>query len=139
VRAMALAEKECDGAVAERWIAKIDPEVGTSVLCTKEGAEEDDAPTLISSFPWESPSNITLAQVDTLPNDQNSSTWDSLQQQLQISIFPGGTQARIGNEDEYDQKWARIKINSEEAGKESTICFSCIANYPFLSSGECTE
>jgi prepilin-type N-terminal cleavage/methylation domain-containing protein len=126
VRAMALAEKECEGVVAESWGAKIDSS-GTSVWCT----QSTSSAILVESFPWESDVSVVLEKVDTLEG-----TWGNVEP-LHISIFPGGIQSRIG--DTHAPKWARIKLTSAGAGKESTICFSGIANYPFISSGECDD
>ncbi len=120
VRASALADKNCGAVSAIRWIAQIDG-TGTSVLCEPEGGGGAET---ISTTPWKSDSVISVGKKTSL----SDATWNSLQT---ISIFPGGTQSRIGTE--YTHKWARIHLNSLDAGKENTICFSRIANYPFLS------
>lgn len=127
VRSMALAEKDCDGEVAVNWIAKIEPS-GMSILCTKENPLTE---ILVETFPWESNATITLEKADVL------GTWTSVVPPLHIFIFPGGTQSKIG--DTYTSKLARIKLNSAGAGKESTICFSQISSYPFISSGACDD
>ncbi len=127
VRSMALAEKDCDGEVAANWIAQVTSSE-MSILCT----QEDSTEITVETFPWESNANITLEQAAVL----GAGNWWS-EVPLRIFIFPGGTQSRIGTT--YTPKWARIKLNSAGAGKESTICFSRISSYPFISSDECND
>ena len=126
-RASALSNKTCDGDQTIRWVARFD-DTGTTLLC-----ENSDGEVTISSFLWKSPSIITFERA--LDAD---SGWGLVTPTMDISIFSGGTQSLIG--EAYADKIARIKVDFTAIGKDSTVCFSSIANYPFLSpSGLCDE
>ncbi len=128
-RASALSDKTCAGKQTEKWIARFS-ETETKLLCKNSDGEQQ-----ISSFPWKSPATITFEKATGIGLWPTVTTPPST---MDISIFPGGTQSLIDSA--YADKLARITIDFTAIGKVNTVCFSSIANYPFLSpSGECNE
>ncbi len=126
IRAAAFADKNCAGEQSRRWMAQFET-TGMMLRCEQlDGGLET-----VASFPWESEAIVSFQK------STNGTYWPT-ESPMEVSIFSGGTQSRIGSL--YENKWARIELDFVAAGKKSTVCFSRIANYPFLSSsGLCDD
>lgn len=125
-RADSLSDKMCDGGTATAWNVLIN-ETQITYGC----AQVDGNSVVISVLP------LTSDAILTSQESENRTTW-SAAGSLQISVFSGGMNARIGST--YQSQWAKVSLASSALGKEQTVCYSRIANYPFLSpSGLCTE
>jgi prepilin-type N-terminal cleavage/methylation domain-containing protein len=124
-RADSLSDRTCDGEIVTEWNVDIDgtqitygctPVVGSSIT--------------VSLLPIMSDATLTFQETQ-------DSTWSSVGS-LQISVSSGGMNARIGST--YQSQWGKVSLSSPSLGKEQTVCYSRVANYPFLSpSGLCTE
>ena len=128
-RASAVSEKKCEDDPALEWILDADQD-GVILSCKKD----DGLGTVVEEYSteWASPAVITMEATDSL-----GGAWTT-EDPLRVVIFAGGTQSIIS--DSYVYKWAKVSINFEDIGKEKTICYSRIANYPYYSpNGSCSD
>jgi len=129
-RASAVSEKKCGSEPAKEWILEVDL-AGVKLSCKQDASGE--LVKEIRSRQWASPAIIKKMTTDDVTVDN----WTN-RETLKIVIFQGGTQALIN--EFYINKWARINIRFEDLGKERTICYSRIANYPYYSKdGTCND
>ena len=125
-RADAFSDRTCDGDIATEWNVVVNEE-GIVYGC-KQG---DGDQVIISSSPFNSDATV-LSEAT-----QDLSSWVP-QGDLSVSVFSGGMNARIGST--YQNQLARLTLSSVALGKEKTVCYSRISNYPFLSpTGSCEE
>lgn len=136
IRSRALADQSCEEVPATSWGAQIDEE-GISIFCTTKKIDELDLQNdlvPIESFPWKSSSELSLSLKKTAIGDgiDFQTDWDSEEEEssLQIFIFPGATQSRIG--EEYASRYARIQLSIEDEDPR-IICFSRTAGYTTFS------
>ena len=126
-RADAFSDRTCAGEIAAEWNVVVNNEEGIVYGC-KQG---DGTQITISTTPLASDATV-LSEAT-----QDLLSWVPLGG-LSVSVFSGGMNARIG--DTYQNQWARAILDSPSLGKEKTVCYSRVANYPFLSpAGLCEE
>lgn len=127
-RASAISEKRCDDEPSKAWLLQVS---ASEILLSCQ--KEDDTVVDVRSREWASPAVIEMAHTEDLV----TGTWTTADP-LIVTIFTGGTNSIIN--DSYSPKWARTSINFEDLGKEKTICYSRIANYPYYSKdGTCND
>lgn len=127
VRADSLSDRTCDGQIAAEWIVEINE---TQIIYGCKPVL--GAQVTLSLLPITSDATLMFQETQDL-----ASAWTSVGS-LKISVLSGGMNAQIGST--YQSQWAKTSLSSSSLGKEQTVCYSRIANYPFLSpSGLCTE
>ena len=125
-RADSLSDKMCDGETAGAWNVMIN-ETQITYGCMQAAGKSK----ALSVLPLKSDAILTFKE------SQDFTTWSSVKS-LQVSVFSGGMNVRIG--DTYAPQWVKVFLSSSSLKKEQTVCYSRIANYPFFSpSGLCTE
>ena len=150
LRAFALADRECQDEQATSWVAQIDGE-GTKIFCTTDSIAEleipEDLKGPIEEYPWTSLMTLdTKTHTGDLSGAVSESDWMAERSEvdeiewgnpLRVFVFPGSLHARIGAL--YEPRWARLQVWFDDEIFQ-TICFSRIANYPFISlSGVCDD
>jgi prepilin-type N-terminal cleavage/methylation domain-containing protein len=125
-RADAFSDRTCDGDIATEWNVLVN-EDGIVYGCKQGGGGQ----VTISTTPFASDAAVLSQGTSDLLS------WVPLGD-LSVSVFSGGMNARIDTT--YQNKWARVILSSPSLGREETVCYSRVANYPFLSpTGSCEE